>query len=232
MSTLARNEILTNRAIEEADRMARQTRVTPFGTIIATPDRGTLMGNRGLLHDDHGQIRRDWRLKRWIHCVLEFKGRHRQVMAPGRYTELFFLDEATALAAGHRPCAECLRSRFNEYRSAWAAGTPHCLPSERLSAEFIDERLHSDRINDDGSKRLIAAPLDELPDGVFVAGIDRPNEAFLIQGQSLLEWSPWGCRERVPRERAASVLLLTPLSTVEAIRAGFMPALHETARLE
>ena len=211
--------------------MPRQNRVTPFGTIIATSERGTLMGNRGLLHDDHGEIRRDWRLKRWIHCVLEFKGRHRQVMAPGRYTELFFLDEATALAAGHRPCAECLRSRYNEYRSAWAAGNSHCLPAERLSAEFIDEKLHSDRIDDDGSKRLVETSLDELPDGVFVAGIDRPLDAFLIRGQSLLEWSPGGYRERVPREHGASVLLLTPLSTVEAIRAGFVPGLHETARL-
>ncbi len=183
--------------------MPRQNRVTPFGTIIATPERGTLMGNRGLLHDEHQQIRRDWRLKRWIHCVLEFKGRHRQVMAPGRYTELFFLDEATALAAGHRPCAECLRARYEEYRAAWAAGNPHCLPSERLSAEFIDARLHSDRINDDGSKRLIAAPLDELPDGVFVSLVGRPDNAFLIQVQSLLEWSPGGYGKRVPRSAGA-----------------------------
>jgi hypothetical protein len=221
---------LQNRQVEETDRMPRQNRVTPFGTIIATPERGTLMGNRGLLHDGDGQIRRDWRLKRWIHCVLEFNGRHRQVMTPGRYTELFFLDEATALAAGHRPCAECLRARYEEYRAAWAAGNPHCLPSERLSAEFIDDILHRDRINDDGSKRLIPAPLDELPDGVFVAGVDRPNEPFLIKGQTLLEWSPGGYRERVPREQGARVCLLTPLSTVEAIRAGFAPGLHETAR--
>jgi hypothetical protein len=211
--------------------MPRQNRVTPFGTIIATPERGTLMGNRGLLHDDRGQIRRDWRLKRWIHCVLEFKGRRRQVMAPGRYTELFFLDEATALAAGHRPCAECLRSRYNEYRSAWSAGNPHCLPTERLSAEFIDDIVHRDRINDDGSKRLVTAPLEQLPDGVFVAAIGRPDDAFLVRGQNLLAWSPGGYRERVPREQQEQVLLLTPLSTVEAIRGGFVPALHETATL-
>jgi hypothetical protein len=221
---------LHNRQVEETDRVPRQNRVTPLGTIIATPERGTLMGNRGLLHDDHGQIRRDWRIKRWIHCVLEFKGRHRQVMTPGRYTELFFLDEATALAAGHRPCAECLRARYNEYRSAWAAGNPHCLPPERLSAEFIDETLHSDRIDDDGSKRLVAAPLDELPDGVFVSLLGRPLDAFMTCGQSLLEWSPGGYRERVPREHGARVFLLTPSSTVKAIRAGFVPGLHETAR--
>jgi hypothetical protein len=211
--------------------MPRQNRVTPYGTIIATPERGTLMGNRGLLHDEHGQIRREWRLKRWIHCVLEFKGRHRQVMAPGRYTELFFLDEATALAAGHRPCAECLRGRYNQFHAAWAAGNRHCLPSERLSAEFIDERLHRDRIADDGSKRLVTAPLHSLPDGVFVATIERPHHAFLIQGRSLLEWSPGGYRQRVPRAPRAQVLLLTPRSTVEAIRAGFVSGVHETARV-
>ena len=87
--------------------MPRQKRVTPFGSIIPTPERGTFLGNRGVLHDEHGRIRRPWQLKRWIVCVLQFRGRKRTVMTPGRYTELFFLDEATALAAGHRPCAEC-----------------------------------------------------------------------------------------------------------------------------
>jgi hypothetical protein len=210
--------------------MPRQNRVTPYGTIIATPERGTLMGNRGLLHDEHGQIRREWRLKRWIHCVLEFKGRHRQVMAPGRYTELFFLDEATALAAGHRPCAECLRSRYNEFHAAWTAGNPHGLPRKRLSAEFIDEILHTDRIDDGGSKRLLETRLDSLPDGVFVSLIGRPRQPFLILGPELLEWSPAGYRQRLARERVAQVLLLTPQSTVAAIRAGFVPGVHETAR--
>src|SRR3954468_18219668 len=93
-------------------RLPRQNRVTPFGDIVANPARGTLMGNRGCLHDASGRIVRPFRLTNWIYCLLEFKGRHRQVMSPGRYTELFFLDEATALAAGHRPCAECQRGRY------------------------------------------------------------------------------------------------------------------------
>ena len=102
--------------------MPRQNRVTPAGDIIATPERGTFFGNRGVLHDDQGRIRRTWQLKRWLICVLEYKGRRRTVMTPGRYTELFFLDEATALAAGHRPCAECRRERYNAFCAAGAPG--------------------------------------------------------------------------------------------------------------
>ena len=99
-----------------------QNRVDPWGRLIADRARGSLMGNRGVLHDADQQIRKSHALKRWIICQLEFKGRRRQIMQPGQYTELFFLDEATALAAGHRPCAECQRERFNEFRTAWTAG--------------------------------------------------------------------------------------------------------------
>ena len=103
--------------------MPRQNRVTPFGEIIATPERGTFMGNRGVLHDAEGRIRRAWQVKRWIVCVLEFRGRKRTVMTPGPYTELFFLDEATALAAGHRPCAECRHARFLDFCTLRGSGT-------------------------------------------------------------------------------------------------------------
>ena len=99
--------------------MPRQNRVTPFGEITATPERGTFLGNRGVLHDAEGNIKRGWKVKRWLVCVLEFKGRKRTVMTPNRYTELFFLDEATALAAGHRPCAECRHARFIAFCHAW-----------------------------------------------------------------------------------------------------------------
>ena len=116
--------------------MPLQNRVTPFGELIATPARGTLMGNRGCLHDAQQRIRRTFAVKRWIICVLEFKGRHRQVMAPGQYTELFFLDEATALAAGHRPCAECQRARYDLFRAHWA-GRGRTLPG----ADDMDDVL-------------------------------------------------------------------------------------------
>jgi hypothetical protein len=210
--------------------MARQNRVTPWGGIISTPERGTLMGNRGLLHDEHERIRRDWRLKRWIHCVLEFKGRHRQVMTPGRYTELFFLDEATALAAGHRPCAECLRSRYNEFRAAWAAGNPDALDGRgEPSAVQIDDVLHADRLEPTGSKHTFTTQLNKLPDGVIVTMDETPEQAYLIRGDLLLAWSPGGYREQLQKPDRRQVSVLTPESTVAAIRAGFVPLLHATA---
>src|SRR6202161_2154067 len=106
-------------AIEARVPMPRQNRVTPFGEIITTPERGTFMGNRGVLHDTEGSLERAWQAKRWLVCVLEFRGRKRQVMTPKRYTELFFLDEATALAAGHRPCRECRYADYQRFRSLW-----------------------------------------------------------------------------------------------------------------
>src|SRR5438132_183067 len=128
--------------------MPRQNRVTPHGEVVVVPERGTRMGNRGHLHDTDGRIRRAWQLKRWIICLLEFKGRKRKVMTPGLYTELFFTDEAAALTAGHRPCAECQRPRFEAYRAALAANwkkgkAPH-------SAVEIDEVLHAERLARDG----------------------------------------------------------------------------------
>jgi hypothetical protein len=134
--------------------MPRQNRVTPFGALIATPARGTLTGNRGCLHDEHGRIRRRYQGERWIICVLEFKGRRRPLMTPGRYTELFFLDEATALAAGHRPCAECQRDRFNLFRDTWAKANPEVARTARtawlartarLAATALDRCLHLER---------------------------------------------------------------------------------------
>ena len=132
--------------------MPRQNRVTPFGEIVATPERGTFMGNRGVLHDSEGRILRAWQLRRWIACVLEFRGRKRQVMTPGRYTELFFLDEATALAAGHRPCAECRHARFLAFCNAWGSAQPAEGTSPRPTATEIDDRLHSERLAFDRSK--------------------------------------------------------------------------------
>src|SRR5580704_9279628 len=143
--------------------MPRQNRVNPFGEIIATQDRGMFMGNRGVLHDEESRIRRKWQGKRWIVCVLEFRGRKRKVMTPGRYTELFFLDEATALAAGHRPCAECRRERFNAFRSAWQKAHPS--KNTQPTASEIDNRLHSERVS---PEYLFVAKLAELPNGAFV----------------------------------------------------------------
>src|SRR4051794_40086589 len=114
--------------------MPRQNRVTPFGAIVASPDRGTLMGNRGILHDTEGRIRRLWQGKRWIICLLAFKDRKQQIMKPGFYTQLFFLDEATALASGHRPCAECRRGRFKDFCQAWRMAKSDRNSASRLTA--------------------------------------------------------------------------------------------------
>lgn len=200
--------------------MPRQNRVTPRGEIVAVPERGTLLGNRGCLHDATGRIRRPWQLKRWIICVLEFKGRKRQVMTPGHYTELFFLDEATALAAGHRPCAECRRDRFTAFRQA--SGAP------KSSAVALDEALHAERLAADGAQQLHRADLDDLPDGTFIFLPDHDRIPHLVAGDSLLAWSAGGYTERVARPRGV-VYVLTPPLTVRALRGGYVPELHPTA---
>jgi hypothetical protein len=202
--------------------LPKQNRVTPFGEIIATPERGSMMGNRGILHDAHGHIRRPWVLKRWIVCVLEFRGRNRTVMTPNSYTELFFLDEATALAAGHRPCAECRHARFIDFCSAWKAGHPGVFSTRRPTADEMDDRLHAERVSPDRSKRTHPAGLEDLPDGVFVV-LPEDQAAWLVWQGELWKWSPGGYVERRPRPDRQSVRLLTPPSTVAAIRAGYRP---------
>ncbi len=211
--------------------MPRQNRVTPFGEIIAIPERGTFLGNRGLLHDSAGHIKRSWQVKRWIVCVLEFRGRKRTVMTPGSYTELFFLDEATALAAGHRPCAECRHARFLAFCNAWKMAPPGVGGSQRPTAAQIDNRLHAERIAPDRSKRSFPAALAGLPDGVFVTVAAWGEQAYLVWGDHLLAWSPGGYRERRPRPKGKGVRVLTPKSTVAAIRAGYMPEVHTSALL-
>ncbi len=206
--------------------MPRQNRVTPLGEIVAVPDRGLFMGTRGCLHDAQGTIRRSWQLERWIICLLEFKGRKRAVMTPGHYTELFFLDEATALAAGHRPCAECRREQFDAFRVALAAGTEG---ESLLSAVEIDRRLHAQRVGPDRCKRTHTASLDELPDGVFILTPNGDRTPLLVLGRSLLVWTAGGYAERTERPRGIKGEVLTPELTVRAIRGGYVPELHPTA---
>jgi hypothetical protein len=148
--------------------MPLQNRVTPFGEIVAIPERGTMMGNRGILHDARRRVRRQWVGRAWICCLLEFQGRRDPVMAPGHYTRLFFLDEPTALAAGHRPCAYCRRDEYNAFRSAWAAGNPHLGLGSTPRAPQMDAILQQERIGPGLSKRLHPAALESLPDGVLV----------------------------------------------------------------
>ncbi len=181
------------------------------------------MGNRGLLHDDAGMIRRDHGVQRWITCLLEFKGRRRQIMRPGHYTELFFLDEATSLAAGHRPCAECRRADYNRFREAWAVGQGLVKPP---SAPELDAVLQDERLGADGAKRTYASAAESLPEGTFFDALDSPRGGSprLIWRGRVWEWSPGGYADAGPVDPDARVAVLTPPSTVAALAAGYVPA--------
>lgn len=205
--------------------MPLQNRVTPEGDIVASSARGTVMGNRGgRLHDgDRHLTRRRWASRQWICCQLAFNGRRRQVMTPGRYTELFFLDEATALAAGHRPCFECRRRDFLWFAELW--GQTQGLPG-RARAEDIDRTLHSERVGAGGGKITFRAPLADLPAGTFVRWNSVPH---LVLASWLLPWADTGYGEPLDQPAAADVDVLTPKSTVAVLSAGFCPSLHASA---
>jgi len=206
-----------------------QNRVTPSGDLVATPARGTLMGNRGRLHDPSRRIVRRVvpSYRAWVTCRLEFHGRRRVVMAPGRYTELFFLDEATALAAGHRPCGECRREDYRRFRTAWLAGNPDRGLDAGTPIAAIDRELDRDRRGPDGRQRTFTAALVSLPDGVFVS-LPSGTAACLLWRGALWPWSPAGYDRAARRRVADEATVLTPRSTVAAIAAGYTPAVHGT----
>lgn len=207
--------------------MPLQNRVTPFGDLVAVAERGLWFGNRGVLHDAGRRIARHHQGRRWIVCLLAFRGRHRAIMQPGRYTELFFLDEATALAAGHRPCAECRHRDYQRFRRCWAIA--HGLPAGALpSADALDAALHRDRLAAQGAKRTHRAAIAALPDGVFLL---REGEAWLLHRSALLRWTPGGYGRRVARPDGGAVTVLTPAGTVGAIAAGYAPAVHPSAEV-
>jgi hypothetical protein len=206
--------------------MPLQNRVTPLGELIADPARGLVYGNRGCLHDEKGRIRRHHNGKRWIACRLEFRGwLRRPLLQPGRFTELFFLDEATAFAAGHRPCALCRRGDYDRFSEIWRKLHPG-----QKGADAIDAQLQAERLADDGrSSRLQTLSLDLLPDGAFVLWDGRPT---LVLGSHLLAWEVTGYAERAARPLGAYVSLITPPSLVEVLRTGWdpvVPLLHPTA---
>jgi hypothetical protein len=203
--------------------MPLQNRVTPTGEIIATAARGMFTGNRGIIHDPATKtlLRRRWSTPAWLTCVLEFGGRRRDVMAGRSWTELFFLDEATALAAGHRPCFFCRREDANRFRATWEEGNG----KHDLLAPEIDAVLHAERL-DGRTKRLhpLPMPLENLPRGTMVqAGAD----SFLIAHGRRLRWSPVGYSEVALELR--DPMLLTPPSTLRALIAGYRPVLHPSA---
>jgi hypothetical protein len=191
-----------------------RNRVSPLGELIATPERGLVFGNRGRLHDDRGRIVRAYAGKRWIACRLEFRGRHRGAMPPGRYTGLFFLDEATAFAAGHRPCAECRHVDYERFVELCGA-----------RADAIDARLHGERRGSRHERRL-----DALPDGAFVL---HDGEPWLVLGDELLRWTPGGYSERLDRP-SRSMTVVTPGLLLEVLSAGWttsLPLFHPSANV-
>jgi len=199
-----------------------QNRVTPLGELVADPGRGLVYGNRGCLHDGSGRIRRSHNGKRWIACRLEFRGwLRRPLLQPGRFTELFFLDEATALAAGHRPCALCRREDFVRFAELWR----ELHPGLDSRADGLDAHLHGERL-DRGARRLHDTAFAELPDGAFVLHDDVPR---LVFGRSLPAWSPGGYGRPVPRPRLGRALVITPPSLVAVLREGWqgvVPLVH------
>jgi hypothetical protein len=180
------------------------------------------MGNRGVLHDERRNLVRQWQVRRWISCRLQWRGLKRTVMAPRRYTELFFLDEAASFAAGHRPCAECRNVDYKRFAVLWEA----CFGA-RSGADAMDAVLHADRL-DGRTKRIFRAGIRTLPNGTYIVDDGTPQ---LIWGDALIEWGDAGYGRRIPRPRSGKVDVLTPRSIVEIIRAGFVPAVHPTAEL-
>src|SRR3984957_10867254 len=203
--------------------MPLQNRVTPQGDIVAVSDRGLFTGNRGVIHDPATKtlLRKRWSNPAWLTCVCEFRGRRRKVMGGRSWTELFFLDEATAFAAVHRPCFYCRRDDVNAFRTAWERGNG---VSDLLAPE-MDAVLHRERL--EGRKKRLHAlpmPLQQLPDGVMVlAGA----ESYLIAEGVALLWSPGGYRRA--QNALTSAMLLTPPSTLRAFGAGYRPVLHKSA---
>lgn len=200
--------------------MPLQNRVDPLGNIFRSPARGTFMGNRGgALHNNDREIVRSYKSRRWIACVLEFRGRHRAVMSPGRYTELFFLDEAVAFAAGHRPCAECRRERFNAFKNAWQR--------RPVSADEIDAELHPARIDKGKRKVTYETALKLLPKGCFV---EIDGCAYLVWDDALLLWTPEGYIRKTSRPKDLTVRVLTPRPFVQCFRHGYEPVIHDSGR--
>jgi hypothetical protein len=202
-----------------------QNRVTPAGEIVAVPERGLLMGNRGCLHrPDRTLGTARWRSKLWICCVLEWRGVRRDPMPPGRWTALFFLDEATALAAGHRPCGYCRRPAYLAYTQAWQAARGLGGPPR---AGEMDAGLHAERVDPRTRRqRTHWARAGTLPDGVMVRHDGDPG---LLAGGAVRPWSFAGYGPAVPLPGGAQVEVLTPPSNVAALAAGYRPILHPSA---
>ena len=202
--------------------MPLQNRVTPEGEIVAVPERGTFLGNRGGCFHKPDQtlgVSR-WKSRAWITCLLEFKNRRRRVMQPNRYTELFFLDEVTALSAGHRPCFECRRPDAKAFVAAWKSG-----PADPRVAD-MDGVLQEERVAPPREKRTFEARLGDLPDGAMVLHDSIPHT---VVGSHLLAWSHSGYIRAVPFGTGDVCTVLTPATFIEILGKGYRPHIHPSA---
>ncbi len=204
-------------ADEHASQGPRRNRVAPDGAIIATPARGTLLGNRGVLHNQAGEIARDWQHQSWITCRLSYKGRSHPLSSPGKYTALFFLDEAVALAAGHRPCGLCRSDALRRFRAAWNSAN---LSAGDAPLRSIDRILHAART----SRVRTPVALHTLPTGAFIES--RTSKGlWLVDGGQLRRWKDGGYTERLDRNALSEALLVTPAPMLGVLRAGYRATL-------
>jgi hypothetical protein len=196
-----------------------QNRVDPAGNFIRASARGAWMGNRGVIHRNK-EIVKPFNHQAWIICALEFKGRKRKVMQPDRWTELFFLDEATAFSAGHRPCFECRREAALRFKSFWIKGNPQYGFTMKTPISQIDAIIHTERIDAEKRKVTYRTMSSDVPDGTFIQLNENP---YLLRDQKLHRWSPSGYTETIAIPEGTKLTVLTPKSIVNAFRAGYVP---------
>nr|WP_298378486.1 hypothetical protein [uncultured Halomonas sp.] len=209
--------------------MPLQNRVDPFGRLQAVEARGSLLGNRGQLHDADKSVIRSWKSRAWVTCALEYGDIQRTIFSPNSYSELFFLDEATAFSAGHRPCGSCRHQRYREFKANWLAANPKAELGEKPSIAAIDKVLHIERAARAGGKLTFEAAIDTLPFGTF---IEWDGTASIVAAGKLLPWSFHGYGQPVSMPKTGlKVTVLTPESIVRLFKHGFQPHVHETANL-
>ncbi|MFA6711884.1 MAG: hypothetical protein WCS33_04140 [Candidatus Caldatribacteriota bacterium] len=204
--------------------MPLQNRVNPNGGIEAVKSRGAFLGNRGIIHNEKKEIISPFKIKGWVTCQLEFKGRKRELMTKGKYTELFFLDEATAFSAGHRPCAECRRARYNEFKTKWLEANQSLLNDNSTSIANIDKIIHQDRINKK-QKVTYQEKMNLLPNGTM---IEIDSIQYLIWKNKIFKWTFEGYEPTIINISNNDVVVLTPKSYVEMFKKGFIPTVHSS----
>lgn len=195
-----------------------QNRVNPFGDLIKNKARGAWLGNRGVIHNEQKEIVRPFKTKAWITCMLYFRGRHREIMQPGRWTELFFLDEATAFAAGHRPCFQCRYKDHMRFKEYWLKGNPGYGFNMQTPVAKIDDIIHKQRIAKDGTKITYQAAIKELPGGTFIMYNNLP---YVVYNNKMHAWQPEGYATAVALPGIQKVAVLTPHSFVNMLSAGY-----------